>query len=259
MTTWGLGDYPRMAQRLEPAARLAVEQAAVSASDRVLDVGCGTGNAALLAAVAGARVVGVDFEPALLGIAQERAAAVGVAVSWQQADVVSLPFPDGSFTVAISVFGVMYASDQARAAFELRRVLAPGGRLVLASWIPGSFMPAMGGALAGYLPPPRQGGAPPARWGGEYALQQLLADAEIDLQDAAERQLTLTFSDTEEATGFLIETAGHVLAERERLEREGRWQNLLDDMRTLVEERNTASDGTVSLRLDYLLARGRSA
>ena len=69
-TTWGVGEYALIAERLEPAANAVVDLAGVNDSDRVLDVATGTGNAALRAASRGANVVGLDFEPRLLDIAR---------------------------------------------------------------------------------------------------------------------------------------------------------------------------------------------
>ncbi len=107
MTTWGAGDYPLMARHLETAAGAAVEVAVVGPGDRVLDVATGTGNAALLAAQRGAQVVGVDSEPALLEVAEQRAAEAGPQIQWLTGDVTALPVPDGSADVVMSVFGVL--------------------------------------------------------------------------------------------------------------------------------------------------------
>ena len=166
VSTWALGEYPLMAEHLEPAAIAAVDRADVQARDRVLDVATGTGNAALLAAQRGADVVGVDFEPALLTRARHRSAGLGLMVRWETADATALSVPDGWADVVLSVFGVMYASDQAAAARELARCAAPGARIALASWVPGSFMPAMGNALSTFLTPPPPSSGPPSRSGG---------------------------------------------------------------------------------------------
>ena len=79
-TTWGVGDYPRMAVELEPVSAAAVASASVGPGVRVLDVASGTGNASLVAAQAGAVVTGVDVEPVLSEIAAERAAAAGLDI-----------------------------------------------------------------------------------------------------------------------------------------------------------------------------------
>jgi ubiquinone/menaquinone biosynthesis C-methylase UbiE len=163
-TTWGAGEYALMAQALEPASARVIEAVDVSAGERVIDVATGTGNAALLAAARGAHVLGIDTEPALLALARRRVTA-GLDVSWIEGDAEALPVADEHADVVVSVFGAMYAADHAVAARELVRVLAPGGRIALAAWTPGSVMPAMGGVIAGYLPPPPPASGPPSQWG----------------------------------------------------------------------------------------------
>ena len=136
-TTWGAGEYALMAQALKPASALAVDAVNVSAGERVIDVATGTGNAALLAAARGAHVLGIDTEPALLGLARQRASA-DLDVRWVEGDAEALPVTDEHADVVLSVFGAMYAADHAAAARELVRVLAPYGRLALAAWTPGA-------------------------------------------------------------------------------------------------------------------------
>ncbi len=258
-TTWGQGNYARMAWRLRPAAARVVEVAEVAAGDAVLDVACGTGNAALAAAARGASpVVGVDLEPALLE--QARESAPEVPVDWRVGDAVALPVDDGAFDVVVSVFGVMYASDQPAAARELARALKPGGRTVLANWVPGSFLPAMGAALSSFLPAPNSAhppGAPPPRWGDEPAATTLLGDAGLQVSAASRESLTLEFEGRAQAIAFLVATAGHVVAERPRLEAEGRWPSLLGALGGLVAERDQGRDGRVALRCDYLIVTAR--
>jgi len=254
MTTWGAGDYPLMARHLETAARAAVEIAAVGSGDRVLDVATGTGNAALLAAERGGQVVGVDFEPALLEVAEQRATDSGLQVRWLTGDLGSLPVPDESADVVLSVFGVMYAADQAAAARELARVAAAGARVVLASWVPGSVMPAMGQVLGAYLPPPPPSSGPPSRWGDPDALAELLGPCGLKLIEVSEQRVTLQFPDAAAGAGFLIRTAGHVVSEQERLTAEARWENVRQDLTRFVHERGERSDGRLDLQLDYLLA-----
>src|SRR3954468_21674048 len=221
-----------MAERLAPAAARIVDAARVGPGVRVLDVACGTGNAALAAVERGARAVGVDFEPALLAIARERPGAD--RADFLEGDACGLPVGEGMFDVVLSVFGVMYAPDHAAAARELARVAAPGARIGLAAWTPGSFMPAMGAVLAPYLPPPPPGSGPPSRWGDESALAELLAAHAVDLESTGRERLALDFDDAGEAVDFLIDTAGHVIAERPRLEAEGRWDSLRRDLAALV-------------------------
>jgi SAM-dependent methyltransferase len=258
-TTWGVGEYPLMGQRLKGAAQRTVDVARVAPGDRALDVACGTGNAALMAAARGAATVGVDLEPALLEVARQRAAELRLAIDWREGDAETLPVADGAFDVVVSVFGVMYAADQAGAARELARVCAPGARIVLASWAPGSFMPAMAAVLAPFLPGRPPGATAPSRWGDAAGVGELLAGAGLTAGDGHAEQLALDFEDRLSAVAFLVRTAGDVVAQRPQLEAEGRWPQLLAALAALVTERDEGSDGGVTLRLDYLLTTARAA
>lgn len=192
-TTWGVGEYPLMARHLRPAAVAAVDAAAVLASERVVDVATGTGNVALVAAERGGQVIGVDFEPALLRVAEQRASDAGCDVRWLRGDLAALPVPDDWADVVLSVFGVMYAGDQAAAVGELARVAAPGARVVLASWVPGSVLPAMGQVLNGYLPPAtyrRRSARPLGRpWCAQGAARGQRAPADGDFRPTTRRGL----------------------------------------------------------------------
>lgn len=111
---------------------------AVRPGDRVLDACCGTGDLAIAAGAAGAdRVVGVDFSERMLGRARRKAPGL----EWVQADVLALPFDDGSFDAAVVGFGIRNVEDLGAALGELRRVLRPGGRLgVLEITTPGGIL-----------------------------------------------------------------------------------------------------------------------
>jgi demethylmenaquinone methyltransferase/2-methoxy-6-polyprenyl-1,4-benzoquinol methylase len=106
--------------------RLTVGEA-VRPGDRVLDACCGTGDLAVAALLVAREVVGVDFSEAML----ERARSKAPAIEWLQADVLALPFEDGSFDAATVGFGVRNLDDIEAGLAELRRVLRPGGRLAI--------------------------------------------------------------------------------------------------------------------------------
>jgi SAM-dependent methyltransferase len=242
-----------MARRLEAAAQAAVDVAAIAQDDRVLDVATATGNAALLAARRQGQVTAVDFEPALLRLAERRASEAGLSITWLAGDATALPVPDHSADVVLSVFGVMYASDHQAAARELARVCAPGGRLVLTAWTPGSLMPTMGQVLGRYLPPPPPGSGPPSRWGGSRALDELLTTVGLTTTTACPRHLRLTFPDDVTAAEFLVSTAGHAISEKPRLVAEHRWTALMGDMNAFVVEYGARHGGEFHLSLEYLL------
>jgi SAM-dependent methyltransferase len=254
MTTWGEGEYRLMAERLRPVAVATIQAATVTAGDRVLDVATGTGNAALVASERGAEVLGVDFEPALLDLARARSADSGARVRWEVADVTAIPVADAWARVVVSVFGVMYASDHEAAARELTRCVARDGRIALASWVPGSFMPAMGQALGAFLPPPPAGSGPPSRWGDPSVLDVLFDPFGFHVAEHSTNTLAMTFADAAEATDFLIRTAGNAIAERERLTAEGRWPDAQAAVRHLVDARSHTSNAECRIDCDYLLA-----
>jgi SAM-dependent methyltransferase len=133
---WGLGRYEHTAAQLLPAARVVVDRAAPQPGERAVDVGCGTGNAALLAAERGARVVGVDPSARLLEVAAADAAARGLDAEFTSGDAAALPLGDGEADLVMSVFGAIFAPDPVAAAAEMARVTAPAGRMVMSAWIP---------------------------------------------------------------------------------------------------------------------------
>ena len=172
---WSLGHYETTAQQLSPVSAAVVERAAVSPGDRVVDVGCGTGNAALLAALRGAHVTGVDPAARLLEVARVRAAESGVRATFVQGDAASMPLETASADLVLSVFGVIFAPDPAAAAAEIARLTAHGGRIMLTAWIPGGaindcvgiFQKAVAAAIG--LSP----GPPPFAWHSQSALVSL--------------------------------------------------------------------------------------
>jgi SAM-dependent methyltransferase len=96
----------------------------------VLDAGCGAGAALAPASRVAARAVGIEISAAMAARAREAAPAAEVV----EGDAAALPFADGSFDVVLSSFVVFFMSDPTAVLHEWRRVLAPGGRLAMATW-----------------------------------------------------------------------------------------------------------------------------
>ncbi|HEV2060590.1 MAG TPA: methyltransferase domain-containing protein [Solirubrobacteraceae bacterium] len=143
MVDWGKGRYEQTAAELEAVAEAVVEMAAPTAGDRVLDVACGTGNAALLAAACGADVVGVDASERLVAVARQRAGEAGLFSEFLVGDALALPVADASFDIVLSVFGVIFAADPAHAVSEVARVLRSDGRAYITAWVPAGPINAM--------------------------------------------------------------------------------------------------------------------
>ena len=125
-----------MAKLILPVGEGVVAVTGVSEGDAVLDVACGTGNAAIPAARTGATVTGLDITPELLQDAAANADAAGVALTLIEGDAEDLPFEDESFDVVVSTFGCMFAPRHEVAAAEIARVLKPGGRIGICAWTP---------------------------------------------------------------------------------------------------------------------------
>src|SRR2546425_4837295 len=137
---WASGDYAVIGTTLQIVGESLCEALDLRAGSRVLDVAAGNGNATLAAARRWCEVTSTDYVPALLESARARAQAEGHTIQFQQADAENLPFPDASFDVVMSTFGVMFTPNQEQAASELARVCKPGGMIGLANWTPDSFV-----------------------------------------------------------------------------------------------------------------------
>jgi SAM-dependent methyltransferase len=234
---WSLGRYERIAAQLLPAARAVVERAEVQAGERVVDVGTGSGNAALLAAERGAVVTGVDPALRLLEVARERTA--GLNADFAPGDAADLPLADGEADVVLSVFGVIFAPDVVAAARELTRVLAPGGRLVLSAWIPEGAMSRSARvpreALARGEPP----GPPPFAWHSREALAGLFG------REVTVSEERLVFTGPSAARYVDDELADHPMAVAGRpvLESRGELDAVRDEMIAILDDANEDPDG----------------
>ncbi|MFP3873115.1 MAG: class I SAM-dependent methyltransferase [Thiohalophilus sp.] len=130
---WATGDFHEIARQNVVMAEDLCAAVDPHGGDRVLDIACGSGTAALVAARRYCEVTGIDYVPTLVERAKRRAAADGFDVDFRVADAQALPFQDASFDVILSVYGVQFAPDQERAALEMLRICRPGGRIGLAT------------------------------------------------------------------------------------------------------------------------------
>jgi SAM-dependent methyltransferase len=256
---WSLGHYEHTAAQLLPAARVVVDRAAPAEGERVVDVGCGTGNAALLAAARGARVTGVDPAPRLLQVAREQAARQRLDATFVLGEAAALPLLDDDVDVALSVFGVIFAPDAAAAAAEMARVTAPEGRMVLSAWVPEG--PIHEAVMAAQNAVRRAVGAPagstPFAWHDRDALAGLLTPHGFEVAVEEER---LVFAANSPGDYLDAESANHPLAVAGRavLEQRGEADALRERMLAIYEAGNEDPSGfRVTSR--YIVATARRA
>jgi ubiquinone/menaquinone biosynthesis C-methylase UbiE len=249
--TWAAGDFPAVARLTlwEVGPRI-VAAAGIGPGDEVLDVACGTGNAAIRAAGAGAAVTGVDITPELFRAGRREAADAGVTVDWVQGDAEELPFEDESFDVVVSTFGCMFAPRHEVAAAEIARVLRPGGRIGITAWTPEGGMGTFFRTVGAYMPPPPPIAQPPVQWGDEEHVRELFAGSAIELEFRRETVEQAQFDSTDEAIDYMASRFGPMIMAREMLTATGRW-NLLRAALTRLYERDEP--------LEYLVTLGRKA
>ena len=240
--TWSAGDYDAVVDRIWSAGADIVGRVGVKAGDEVLDVACGTGNASIPAAEAGASVTGLDLTPELFDGARRRAERAGVELELIEGDAEALPFADESFDVVLSTFGCMFAPDHKRAAVEIARVLRPGGRVGILAWSPEGSIGDFFKSLSALGPPPPPGFQPPVLWGTRDHVEGLFDGTGVDVR-FEEGAVDFRFESSEEAIEEYWDRFGPILMLRAALEPEGRGEEIRSALSELFARWNEA-DGT---------------
>ena len=248
--TWSKGDFNEIARQNVVMAEELVKVVDPHPGQKVLDLACGSGTAALVAARRYCDVTGIDYVPELIDRAKKRAEASGLKAGFLVADVQKLPFPDNSFDVILSVYGVQFAPDQEKAAAEMLRVCKPGGKIGLAGPIPEGWSGDFFAAHGKYLPPPPPGVRPPSRWGTEVGLKELLGKV-AKLIKTEKRMAMQYYLSTGHAVEVFSSWFGPTLNTLEKID-ENQHEHLLNDLKEVFERYNRADDGTAIVENTYL-------
>lgn len=247
--TWASGDFPKMGVELAIAGELLCEAVPVYAGDRLLDVGTASGNTALSAARRRARVTAIDLVPSLLERARSRASAEGLIIDFQEGNTMDLAFPDGGFDVVMSTFGAIFAPDPERTAAEMARVCRPGGKIALAVWTPEGMLGRLFRLLARFAPPELALDAP-VKWGEEASFQNRLGpySSKIEIRRQAVNFRALS---AEAWVEFMKTYFGPAIRAFES-SKPAEQKSLAGEMRNLISNFNSATNGTILARSEYL-------
>ena len=246
---WCSGDYAVVGTTLQIVGEELCEALDLRSGQKVLDVAAGNGNAALAAARRWCEVVAVDYVPALLERARERARAERLAIELREADAEALPFADGSFDVVVSTFGVMFTPDQERAASELVRVCRSGGKIGLANWTPEGFIGQLFKTIGRYLPPPA-GARSPALWGTRARIAELFEPHASDIK-LAQRSFVFRYRSADHWLEVFRTYYGPLLKTFAALDASA--QTALErEIKTLIAQLNRSGDGTMVVPSEYL-------
>jgi len=250
---WSRGGmhYDNVSFAISDALAHAAQRLDAKPGERALDVATGTGWTARNVARTGAQVTGVDIAEGLLDAARALSAHIEPSIAFVHGDAEALPFEDGAFDGVISTFGVMFAANQEKAAAELARVCKPGGRLVVAAWVPGGAVDEFFGVIAKHsdAPPPP---ASPMNWGDREKAAELLGSA-FDLE--FETGTNVAYHESADAIwDWYSEGFGPIRHVMDSLDDAGRAALKAD-----VDAYHAHYSGPMGLRVDrdYLVIRGK--
>ena len=172
--TWEAGDFGQVARYTNYTAEEFMARLPLKPGMRVLDVACGTGNLAVIAARRGCETQGVDIASNLVAQARARARREGFAIEFREGDAEELPYGDEKFDAVVSMYGAMFAPRPDLVSEELKRVLKPGGFVAMANWTATGFIGQMFEIFKTHLPPAPTGVPSPLLWGDETTAKSRL-------------------------------------------------------------------------------------
>lgn len=247
--TWTAGDYGRVAEGLSRGAESFFRRLPIESGTNMLDVACGTGQTAIPAARAGARVTGLDLAPNWIEQARGRADEENLEVRFDVGDAEALPYEDGSFDLVVSLIGAMFAPRPERVTAELLRVTRPGGRIVMGNWTPESFVGDFFRTVGRRAPPPDM--PSPLLWGDEATVRERFQSGISDLRLT---RVPFQFHHDEgpaEVVDFYCEQFGPLKQALARLDAGGQ-AAMRKDMVELWTRHNQVDDGTTQVTGEIL-------
>jgi ubiquinone/menaquinone biosynthesis C-methylase UbiE len=252
--TWESGDYGVFAKYLEKGALEFFDRLSIPPGTRLLDVACGAGQLTLPAARKGIQVTGLDLAANLVQQARTKAAEEGLKIQVDEGDAESLPYPDASFDVVMSLIGSMFAPRPELVASEMCRVCRSGGNIIMGNWTPEGHIGQMFRVIGKYVPPPF---VPwPLLWGDETTCRQRLGTGVGDLKFTRFMYpFEYPFAPAK-VVDFFIEYYGPTNRAYRSLNDTGQ-KALHDDLAALWARNNGATDGTMRVVGEYIEVIGK--
>ena len=244
--TWTTGDYETFARYMEPGALAFYERLGVEPGARLLDVGCGAGQLALIAARTGAVVTGCDIAENWIERARGRAFDEGLSAVFDVADAEALPYRDGEFDVVASMIGAMFAPQPELVAAEMKRVCRGGGTIAMANWTAEGFIGQMFKAIAKYIAPP--GMPSPVLWGDERVVRERMRDGILALTCTKRMYAFVYPFPPADVVEFFRKHYGPMARAFEAAGASG----LRDELVALWSVANTGLNGTTHVEAEYL-------
>jgi SAM-dependent methyltransferase len=246
---WMSGDYDRFSRYMEGSAREFYDRLDVGPGSRLLDVACGGGQLALMAALDGADVTGVDIAANLVARAAARARGEGLAARFVEGDAEDLPFEDASFDVVTSLIGAMFAPRPERVAAEMLRVCAPGGIIAMGNWTALGFVGRMFRTIASHIAP--AGMPSPLLWGNDDKVRERFGKG-VAVLKLTRRNYVFDYPfPPEEVVEFFARYYGPTHRAFASLDAGAR-ARLRQDLETLWSGANEAGEGATVVKAEYL-------
>ncbi len=242
---WEKGDFTRLAATMRESGEALVQSLGVTPGLKVLDLGCGDGTTAIPAAKRGADVLGVDIACNLVAAGNKRAEEFGLTnCRFQEGDASALhDLESHRFDLVVSFFGAMFAPKPFDVAKEMVRVTRPGGKVVMANWIPNdpTLVAQILKISASYSPPPPEGFISPITWGVKSNVIERFAGAGVSEKAISCNEETYTFRYPGSPSNFVKlfrDYYGPTMNAFDAAEKDGRASDLLDELETLFQSQN---------------------
>jgi ubiquinone/menaquinone biosynthesis C-methylase UbiE len=252
---WEKGDFTRIAETMRQSGTELVEKLNITPGMKVLDLGSGDGTTALPQARLGADVLGVDISRPLVEAGNIRAKNEGLDnVRFQEGDATDLSeLGDAEFDLVATFWGAMFAPKPFDVAKEMVRVCKPGGKIVMANWIPGdpTLVAQILKTSSAYTPAPPEGFVSPMLWGVEANVIERFEAAGIPKENVSFHKDVLVFR-ADYSPSKLVETFktyyGPTMNAFEAAEKDGKESELQKELETLFNSQNPyGADGKTEI------------